>query len=80
MVVQDEDLEIGTLCELLPDPGVVAAPHHPLVQVGFAGVHPDDPDALHVHGPVAGTDQLFEMQVPDVAGVVVPGDRVEGAP
>ncbi len=59
------------------DPRVVTPSDHPLVQVGFAGVHAHDPDPLHLHGPVASTDQLFEMEVPDVARVVVAGDRVQ---
>ena len=73
-----EHLQIGRHRELLADPLVVTAPDLALVLVGFAGIHPDDPDPFHVDRPCPRADQVLEVHVPDVARIVVPGDRVEG--
>ena len=52
----------------------VAAPADvPVVEVRLGGVDGDDRDAVHVHDGVALAEQLFEVDVADVAGVVVSG-------
>jgi hypothetical protein len=77
VVVEHEDLQLRGLRELLADPAVVASTDHPLVQIGLARVGADDPHAGDVDRPVPRPDQLLEVQVPDVAGVVVAGNGVE---
>ena len=78
MVVQDEDLHLGGLGgELLLDPAVPAAPDLAVIEIRLARVDRDDRDrALAEHG-VALAEHLLEVHVPDVAGVVVPGDDDE---
>src|SRR6266516_7726735 len=75
MVVEREDLEIGRSGELLADPVVAVTPDLSFVDVRLARVHADHANPPHVPGPVALPDQLLEMEVADVASVVVPGDR-----
>ena len=74
MVVQREDLQVAGRRELLHDPVVLLAPDLALVEVGLARVHAHDADAAHVAHPAPRADQLLEVEVADVARVVVPGN------
>ena len=67
MMMQREDLEVGGLLELTPDPVVVDAADLALVEVRLARVDADDPDAVDVDRPHAGADEVLEMEVADVA-------------
>ena len=71
VMVQHEHLQLRGLLELTADPVVVHATDLALVQIRLARVDPDDANALDVVRPHAGADQILEMQVADVAGVVV---------
>ena len=46
--------------EVLADPRVALAPDLALVEIGLAGVAPDEPDAAHVRAPVPRADELLE--------------------
>ncbi len=73
--MEHEDPEVGRLGgELLLDPAVAATADLSVVEVGLRRVDGDDRDpALAQHGvPIA--EQLLEVDVADVARVVVPGD------
>ena len=61
--------------ELLADPVVALAADLPLVEVGLGGVRSHDPHALDVVHPVPRAHEILEVEVADVAGVVVAGDR-----
>ena len=74
MVVEDEDAEIGRLGELLLDPAVAAAADDAVVEVGLRGVDRDDRHALDAEDAPALAEQLLEVDVADVAGIVVPGN------
>ena len=79
MMVEDEDLQIGRLGgELALDPGVAAAPDLAMIEVGLGRVDRDDRDAALAQHRVALAEQLLEMDVADVARVVVPGDDDQG--
>ena len=45
-----------------------------LVEIGLARVHPDDAHVVDVVDPHPRPDQILEVQVPDVARVVVAGN------
>ena len=75
--MEDEDAEVGRLGELLLDPGVAAAPDVPVVEIRLGRVDGDDGDAVHVQDGVALAEELLEVDVADVAGVVVPRDDDE---
>ncbi len=72
MVVQHEHPQLGrSRRELLLDPPVSSAADLTVVEVGLGRVDGDDGGAaLSEHG-AALADQLLEMHVADVAGIVV---------
>jgi hypothetical protein len=77
VVVQHEDAQVGRVGELLLDPVVAAAADLPVVEVGLGRVDGDDRDAVLAQRRVAVTEEVVEMDVPDVARVVVAGDDDE---
>jgi hypothetical protein len=70
-MVEDEDPEVGRGRELLLNPRVAAAADVPVVEVGLARVDCDNRYAVEVNDRVALTEELLEMDVADVARVVV---------
>src|SRR4029450_556701 len=69
VVVQNEDPQLGVaLAELLLDPGVAAAADLAVVEVRLGRVNRNDRDPLTLDDVVAGTEQLLEVDVADVAG------------
>src|SRR5437867_439652 len=78
VMVQDEDLQRRGSGELVADPVVVDPPHLTLVQIGLARVDADDPDVAEVVGPHPRSDQILEVEVADVARVVIAGNREQG--
>ena len=79
VMVQDEDPQVGVgLGELLLDPAVAAAADLAVVEVGLGRVDRDDGDPLTPDDRVACAEQLLEMDVADVARVVVAGDDDHG--
>ena len=78
VVVEHEDAQVGGLGrELLLDPGVAAAADLAVVEVGLGRVDRDDGDAVLAQHRVPLAEQLLEVDVADVARVVVPGDDDE---
>ena len=78
VVVEHEDPEVRRLGgELLLDPRVAAAPDLAVVEVGLGRVDGDDRHAVLAQHRVAAPEELLEVDVADVAGVVVPGDDDE---
>ena len=75
VVVADEDAQVGRGGELLLDPAVAAAADLAVVEVGLGRVDGDDRDAADARDGVPVAEQLLEMDVADVARVVVPGDH-----
>ena len=74
VMVLHVDLELRGIGELLDQPPVPLAADLPVVEVGLGGVGSDDDDALGLDAPVARADHLLEVDVADVARVVVAGD------
>ena len=74
VVVHDEDAQVGRIRELLLDPAVAAAADLPVVEVGLGRVDRDERDAVLAQHRVAVAEQLLEVDVADVAGVVVARD------
>ena len=74
MVVQDEDLQLGRLGELLLDPPVATPPDLAVVEIRLARVDGDDRDRALPEHRVPLAEHLLEVDVADVARVVVPGD------
>src|SRR5262249_24137525 len=76
MVVEDEDAQLGAaLRELLLDPGVAATTYLAVVEVGLSRVDRHDRHSFSLDDVVPRPEQLLEVDVPDVAGVVVAGDH-----
>jgi hypothetical protein len=75
VVVQHEDAELGVGRKLLLDPRVAAATDDAVVEVGLRGVDGHERDAVLAQHGRARADQLLEMHIADVAGVVVARDR-----
>ncbi len=72
--MEHEDAQVGRLLrELLLDPRVAAAADLAVVEVGLRRVDRDDRHAAGAQHRVALTEELLEVDVPDVARVVVPG-------
>src|SRR5207302_1163162 len=72
--------QLGGLGELLHDPRVALAAHLSVVQIRLARIDADDHDPVsEVHAPVTRSDHLFEVHVPHVLRVVVPGHRDDAA-
>src|SRR5436190_21322219 len=70
VMVQYEDPQVGRPGELLLDPVVTVPPDLPVVEVRLGGVDRDDRDAALVQLGRAGAEELLEVNVADVAGVV----------
>src|SRR5947208_8351930 len=70
----DEDAQIGRLGEALLDPAVAAASDLAVVEVGLRRIDGDDDHAADAADGVPRPEQLLEVDVPDVARVVVSGD------
>ena len=66
---------VGRARELLREPAVARPADLPVVEVGLGGVHADDRDVVEVQRLPARPDELLEVHVADVAGVVVAGDH-----
>ena len=75
VVVDDEDAQVGRVGELLLDPAVAPAADLPVVEIGLGRVDGDERDAVRAQHGVAVAEQLLEVDVADVARVVVPGDH-----
>ena len=76
MVVQHEDAQERLVrAEALLDPLVAAAADQPVVEVGLGGVHGEDRHAVQVQLRPPLAEQLLEVDVPDVARVVVARDH-----
>src|SRR5215204_6322486 len=76
VVMKHEDAEEGlALTEVLLDPLVAATADQPVVEVRLGGVDREDRNAVHVKLGPALTEQLLEVHIPDVAGVVVARDH-----
>src|SRR4029450_4970476 len=75
VVVADEDAQVGLTGEALLDPAVVFASDLAFVEVGSGGGDRDESDfepvELEAEARVAGAEGVLEVQVPDIAGVVV---------
>ena len=78
VVVEHEDLELRRLRgELLLDPAVATASDLTVVEVGLGRVDRDDGDAVLAEHRVALAEELLEVDVADVARVVVARDDDE---
>jgi hypothetical protein len=75
VMVDDEDLQVGRLGELLFDPAVPTASDLAVVQVRLARVDGDDGHLVQAEYRVARAEELLEVDVADVARIVVPGDH-----
>jgi hypothetical protein len=76
MVVEHEDPQEGLVgAEALLDPLVAPAADQAVVEVGLGRVDREDRDAVQVELGAALAEQLLEVHVADVAGVVVPRDH-----
>ena len=76
--MQHEDAEVGRLrCELLLDPAVAPASDLPVVEIGLGRVDRHDRRAGPAQHRVALAEELLEVDVADVARVVVAGDHDE---
>ena len=71
MVVDDEDAQVGGVRELLLDPAVAAAADLPVVEVGLGRVDRDERDAVLAQHRATVAEELLEVDVADVARVVV---------
>ena len=73
-MVEDEDPQMrGLAPELLLDPRVAAAADLAVVEIGLGRVDGDDGDPVLAQDRVAVPEEVLEVDVADVAGVVVPG-------
>src|SRR5205823_3763561 len=79
VVVDGKDLQLGGGGKLLADPRVPLAADLAVVQVGLARVGAHDPHTVDVGGPVAGADELLEVKIADITGVVVSGNGHDGS-
>ena len=77
MMVEHEDPQVGGRLELLFDPAVAPAADLPVVEIRLRRVDGDDGHAVHAQDGVAVAEELLEMDVADVPGVVVSGDDDE---
>ncbi len=77
MVVEHEDAEIRRLCELLLDPAVAPAADLTVVEVRLARVDRDDRHTADPKHGVPAAEELLEVDVADVARVVVARDDDE---
>ncbi len=77
VVVEDEDAQLGRRRELLLDPLVAAAADAAVVEIGLGRVDRDDRHAADLQHGVALAEELLEVDVADVARVVVSGDDDE---
>ena len=77
VVVEDEDAERGRPRELLLDPRIAAAADLAVVEVGLGRVDGDDGHAPDVQHRAAVAEHLLEVDVADVARVVVARDDHE---
>src|SRR5262249_57004266 len=79
VVVAAKDATVGRFGEALLDPPVAPAPDLAVVEVRFGRVdgHNRDATDLDERPPVA--EELLEVDVPDVARVVVAGDHDDRA-
>ena len=69
-----EDPQVGRLrCELPLDPAVAAAADLAVVEVGLGRVDRHDGDAALAQHGVALSEQLLEMDIADIARIVVAG-------
>ena len=75
VVVEDEDLQVRRLFgELFFYPPIAATANLAMIEIRLARIHRNDRDApLAEHG-VPLPEHLLEVNVPDVAGVVIPGN------
>jgi hypothetical protein len=78
MVVADEDPQVGGSFEALLDPGVAAAADLAVVEIGLGRVDRHHSDAADARHGIAVAEELLEMDVADVARVVVAGDDDDG--
>ena len=70
--MEDEDADVGRIGELLLDPGVAPAADLPVVEVGLGRIDGDDRHPFLAQHRVALAEQILEVDVADVARVVVP--------
>ena len=77
MMVEHEDAKPCRLGELLLDPPVAPAADLAVVEVGLGRVDRDDGDPVLAQDRVTVAEELLEMDVADVARVVVPRDHDE---
>src|SRR5215210_3574140 len=76
MVVDDEHLEfVSGIGERLPDKPVVLPAHLPVVEVRLRGVDAHQDHVLELHDRLALPEETLEVDVADVARVVVAGDN-----
>src|SRR5947207_787878 len=77
VVVADEDPQVGRWSEALLDPGITATADLAVVEVGLRRVDRHHRHASHPRYRIAVAEQLLEMDVADVARIVVAGDHDE---
>jgi hypothetical protein len=74
VVVYRHDLERDGIGEALLDPAVLLAPDAPAVEVGFGRIDPDQMHSVELDLRAAAAEQGLEVDLTDVAGVVVARD------
>ena len=77
-MVADEDTEVGRRLEALLDPGVASTPDLAVVEIRLRRVDRDNRYPADAGNRVAVAEELLEVDVADVAGVVVAGDDNDG--
>ena len=77
VMVEDEDPQVGLVRELLLDPAVTPPADLSVVEVGLGRVDCDHRHGADAQDGVALAEELLEVDVADVAGVVVPRDDDE---
>ena len=77
VMVEDEDAQVGGVGELLLDPLVAPAADLPVVEIRLGRVDRDDRDAVLAQHRAAAAEEVVEVDVADVARVVVSGDDDE---
>src|SRR5215204_1816411 len=78
-MVQREDAQPGPRAlELLLDPAVAATPDVPVVEIGLTRVDRDHRAVVDLKDRVAVAEELLEVDVADVPGVVVARDHDDG--
>src|SRR5690242_15644856 len=75
MVMADEDAQVCRSLKALLDPRIASSPDLAMVEIRFRGVDGDDRDAVDTLDGVAVAEQLLEVDVADVARIVVPRDH-----